>query len=172
MEKLNIPVFTSSTPVLAFLYWANFHLGQDCIVTLVTTGFNWTMLWGRTTWKFFKLFTMGAYVLFQKPYYPSPHSQANIYSSTLLSSFIFMPILQVFTLLTMLRSWNYLFRLQLKLGLWCSTSFRSDFSLVVPVCTAFKLKCRVFMIFWKEYWFRSLAWSCSRWIMIKYMVLL
>jgi hypothetical protein len=27
------------------------------------------------------------------------------------------------------------------------------------------------MIFWKEYWFRSLAWSCSGWIMIKYTTL-
>jgi hypothetical protein len=119
----------------------------------------------------FQAFYYGGLCIIPKTILPlSPPTGKYLLLHTL-SSFICMPILQVFTLLTMLRSRNYLFRLQLKLGLRRSTSFRSDFSLVVPFCTAFKLKCRVFMIFWKGYWFRSLAWSCSRWIMIKYTTL-
>ncbi len=58
-----------------------------------------------------------------------------------------------------LRSRNYLFRLQLQL----SKSFRSapTLALWVPVFTAFKWKSRFFTIFSKEYRLNSLFWSYS-----------
>ncbi len=64
-----------------------------------------------------------------------------------------------------LRSQNYLFRLRLLKSFGFGDS--SDFSLAGTCLHSFSIKMLSFMILKKEYWFRALAWSCSRWIMIK-----
>jgi hypothetical protein len=59
-----------------------------------------------------------------------------------------------------LRSRNYLFRLQLRLRLSTSFSFSSDYSLQVLVDETFNWKSWGFMIFWKQYRFKLVAGSC------------